>query len=354
MKIIVFCLSGIGDTIDVLPMLKLLRKSKPNYTIDVMTMYKQSKELIESQKIVDNVYLMDLFSKGKIKTSFWLLKTSIKNFKKYDVSINAYPGNRREYNLVSFFVNAKKRIGHDYLMKKAYTKTLTFLHTDLIKQRYPLHNIDENLRLLEPLDIKYTKEDQELSIKLTNDQKKFAEDYVENLDLGEKFLIGIHPGGGGFKNMEKKRWDKDRFAELIKSIAHTHDSKVLLFGSDNEDQLKQYLMNKTKVKPINFKGSVMETAAVMEKCKLVITNDTLILHLAHALKTPSITIFGPTDFRLVIPRNVDHEIVTNNFYCSPCYFYSNMSLGCPENLDYACLKSITVEQVMESVNRMLE
>src|SRR4030065_2294851 len=100
MKILIIALSGIGDALMFTPALKLLRKNLPNAEIDVLAMYRGAQEIYSSNPNLNKVIHFNFLEEGAFKSLTFLFQLR----KKYDASINVYPSNRKEYNVISFLI----------------------------------------------------------------------------------------------------------------------------------------------------------------------------------------------------------------------------------------------------------
>jgi len=96
LKILVNALSGIGDALMFTPALSTLKKELPDVQIDVLVMFKGVKDLYENLDEINHVYFHDMINSSKFSNLQYILNLR-KN--KYDISINVYPSNRKEYNL---------------------------------------------------------------------------------------------------------------------------------------------------------------------------------------------------------------------------------------------------------------
>jgi len=113
MKILILALSGIGDALMFTPALQLMRKELPDAQIDALVMFKGVKDMYERNPDLNNVYHFDFIKEGPFRSLKYVL--SIRH--RYKVSINVYPSNRIEYNLINFLVGAEKRVAAKYLRK---------------------------------------------------------------------------------------------------------------------------------------------------------------------------------------------------------------------------------------------
>ncbi|MCW9065783.1 MAG: glycosyltransferase family 9 protein, partial [Ignavibacteriaceae bacterium] len=96
MKILIIALSGIGDALMFTPAIKLLRKNLPNAEIDALVMYKGAQEIYSSNQNLNKIIHFNFVEEGAVKSFKFLLQLR----KKYDASINVYPSNRKEYNII--------------------------------------------------------------------------------------------------------------------------------------------------------------------------------------------------------------------------------------------------------------
>ena len=129
MKILILALAGIGDALMFTPALTLLRKALPDAQIDALVMFKGVKDMYERNPKINNVYYFDFLKTGAIQSFKYVL--SIR--KKYDASINVYPSNRKEYNIINFLIGAEKRAGVDYL--RVNTKEFGFLNNVNVQEK---------------------------------------------------------------------------------------------------------------------------------------------------------------------------------------------------------------------------
>lgn len=113
MKILIIALSGIGDALMFTPALKLLRTHLPDPQIDVLVMFKGAHDIFLNNPNINDVYHFDFLKEGSFKSFKYVLRLR----RKYDASINVYPSNRKEYNIINFLIGAKKRTAVKYLRK---------------------------------------------------------------------------------------------------------------------------------------------------------------------------------------------------------------------------------------------
>ena len=351
MKILVIALSGIGDALMFTPALRLLRKSLPEAEIDALVMYRGAQEIYSSNPNLNKVIHFNFLEEGAFKSLKFLLHLR----KKYDASINVYPSNRKEYNLISFLIVAKKRGGIVYLRKNK--SNLGFLNNIRVLENDDDHNVQANIKLCEALIGKKFNEEPPLEFSIPENENIFTNKYLSDAGVSANDLvIGFHPGCATLKNHIKRRWETEKFADLGKKLIRDHNARILIFGGPEEKELKEKiftLIASDKVNVINA-DSLTKSAAIMKRCKVFVTNDSSQMHIAAALGLKVVAIIGPTNQKYIYPWKTEHQIVSLNLDCSPCFFYSPRPLICTRtDLQFKCIKELTVNMVYTSVIKYL-
>ena len=351
MKILVIALSGIGDALMFTPALKLLRKNLPDAQIDALVMYHGAKEIYESNHNLNKVIHFNFLQEGAFNSLGFLFQIR----KKYDVSINVYPANRKEYNIINYFIGARKRAGVVYIRKDK--DNFGFLNNVRVIENDDVHNVQTNIKLCEAVVGKKFDEEPGLEYPLTESQINEAEKFFSNNRFSkEDLVIGFHPGCATLKNHIKRRWEPEKFAELGKRLIANHSARVLIFGGPEENELKEKIfsmINSEKVKIINAE-SLTQSTAILKRCNVFVTNDSSQMHIAAALGLKVVAIIGPTNQNYIYPWKTDHKIASLNLDCSPCFFYSPKPLICSRtDIKFKCIKELTVDMVYNSTVEFL-
>ncbi len=343
-KILILPMYGIGDVLMTTPALRNL-KEQLNAEVTYLHMFKTTRDILLHNPYVDENIYFPFLEASKFDSLRFLMQ--LRN--KFNCSINFYPSNRRDYNLAAFVVGSAIRIGHRYVRRDLLE--LNFLKNKTVRENDSLHNVEENLRLIDFLGIKDIRP-YPLKVYLTEEEMLFADEWLKERKIDEKLLIGIHPGTSTFKNHDKKRWPAALFAKLIDRLAlELKNSIFLLFGGPEEKSLRNTVMSmvhdQKKVLSVDS-VSIREAASLTKNCSLYISNDAGPMHMAAAVGVPTIAIFGPTNPVWVKPWGVKHRVIRLELPCSPCFRYSPKPMRCIANLDYACIKNIGVEQVFNA------
>lgn len=351
MKILVIALSGIGDALMFTPALKKLNEDFPSAKIDILGMYRGVKDVFEKLPYVNDVIYHDFLHSTKLSSLLFVLKLR----GKYDVSINVYPSNRKEYNLISYLIGAKRRAAVNYLRQA--NSNFSFLNNTIITENDCLHNVEENILLCEKLSGKKSDSISPLQINLSKDELDFADKYMQEKNIAkENLVIGFHPGCSPLKNHEKRRWETEKFANLAEKLIQNFSAKILVFGGPEEQSLKDNIIGLTNSNNIHSvtASSILQTASIMKKCGVFITNDSSLMHVAAALKLRTVVILGPTNKNYICPWQTEHKLATLNLECSPCFYYSSRHLTCERtDVQFKCIKELGVDTVYETVKKFL-
>jgi heptosyltransferase-2 len=351
MKILVIALSGIGDALMFTPAIELLKKNSPNSEIDALVMIKGSEEIFSLNPNLNKVIYFDFVNEGLVNSLKFVKR--LRNI--YDSSINVYPSNRKEYNIINFIIGAKKRIGVKYLRKNIFN--LGFLNNVLVKEDDSVHNVNTNIKLCEAIIKKEFNEEPALSYQLKENDLQVAKEFLQAHFINDQDLIvGFHAGCSTLKNHIQRRWEPEKFAGLAKRLIEEHSAKILLFGGPDEKELKIKifkLINSENVFVVET-NSLNQSSAIMKRCNVFITNDSSQMHIASALQLKVVALIGPTNHHYIHPWKTEHKIVSLNLDCAPCFFYSPRPLICNRNdVKFKCIKEINVEMVYNSVAELI-
>ena len=185
MKILVIALSGIGDAIMFTPAIELLKKYSPDSEIDALVMIKGSEEIYSLNPNLNNIIYFDFVNEGVVNS----LKFINRLRNTYDASINVYPSNRKEYNIINFLIGARKRIGVKYLRKNIFN--LGFLNNVLVEEDDRVHNVKTNIKLCKAIIKKEFNEEPVLSYQLKGDDLQFAKEFLQEHFINEQDLLSL-------------------------------------------------------------------------------------------------------------------------------------------------------------------
>ena len=186
--------------------------------------------------------------------------------------------------------------------------------------------------------------DPTLEFPLCQQDRAEASTLLASLLRTDRPWIGLHTGA----RPPARRWPADYFAHLADSLALCFHAQILLTGSPAEATIVDAVAEQMTIHPLNLAGktSLGGLAALISELDAFVSNDTGPAHIATAVDTPSITIFGPADHRRWAALDqTRHPIVRHTVECSPCGYWQ-----CP--IDHRCLRLIQPERVIEVAERL--
>ncbi len=166
-------------------------------------------------------------------------------------------------------------------------------------------------------------------------------------ELGVDRWVALAPGAG----WPGKQWPAERFACLGDWVSDRYVAKVVLMGSADERELSAGIAAAMHQESVNVAGrtSLVGAAQVLKQCALLVTNDNGLLHVAAAVGTPTLALFGPTLPEQWAPRGEGHAVVRGTFTCGDCHPWHSRARCQTEE---SCMNSISVETVKQAVERM--
>jgi heptosyltransferase-2 len=351
MKILTISLAGIGDTLCATPMIGEIRKNFPKARIDVFVMWKGAREVLENNPDIDNLYQFNMIKHGFVKSLNFLLKLRRNS---YDISINSYPQSKMQYRIVSAVIGAKKRISHRYDNSNFLDR---FLINKSIEQDYSIHFIENNLNLLKALEIKPKLKKHLYKVFLSDTNLKNSESFIIKNKLRGKTLFGLHAGCGSTKNLALRRWPLENFESLIRMVLEKNEKVCfLLFGGGEEIQDNLELARRIKSKRVLIieKDNILDSAAILKKCKIFLSVDTVLMHLATAVNVKiQVVIKTPTYNKTVEPYRKKFILIGNRVPSNLYYLYDGKGIRGKKEEIIKYMKSITPKQVYDRVRRYI-
>ncbi len=330
-KILVIKIGAVGDVVLSIPSLRAIREQFPTARICVLVGL-EAREALQHCPYVDDliVYNKSLIGKGIKK--FLKLAKDIQR-RSFDVVIDFQNNNRS--HILGFLSGATARFGYS-------NKKLGFLLNCGVKDtKYPpLPPVEHSFRVVNLLGIKPKSDHLELWPQ--EEDRSFAKKFLsENWLNPTQELVAINPLASN--RWKTKIWPAEKFARLCDILAAKHIRTVIVASKLNSKYVEKFL-SLTKSKPINACGrtTLLQLAALLERCKVLLSPDSAPVHIAAAVKTPAVILFGPTDpSRHAPPAKERITIMRKNLRCSPCYR--------PNCQNIKCMNLISVEEVLEKV-----
>jgi ADP-heptose:LPS heptosyltransferase len=353
-KVVVFLLSGLGDTLMFTPALRLLKLAWPDTEFTAVTMKLSEHDAVATNPDFKEVRMWSFLKEGMISNLGFANKLRSESF---DLSIVPCPGNRVHYNVLSWLVGARQRVAFRYVFQSK--RNFDFLNHVLIAHEDHVHNAEHNLRLAEALTGKKRGEvlgwDSKLTLNTIPEDRSAADRWMKQEGMEGKKYVGLHVSSSRAKKMDRKCWPKEYFFDLIEKFEQKDSSLgFLLFCGDEDLPESEWLVKRlgSRVR-IARQLPVRVAADIIRRCSCFISNDSGMMHVAVAVGTPTVAIFGPTNPKRSGPWGGKAEVVRTGIECSPCFYHTSHDLTCPAGLDFACLKELSVEVVYAAAERLL-
>ncbi|MGC8808746.1 MAG: lipopolysaccharide heptosyltransferase II [bacterium] len=182
-------------------------------------------------------------------------------------------------------------------------------------------------------------------LKINAEQAAWARQKLVSLGIKDNEpLVGMAPGSS---YGPAKEWPVKKFAELSQKIIKKLGARIIVLGGQNDRELAQKILASSQNLGYDLTGqtSLVEAMALMVQCRLIVTNDSGLMHVAAALQVPLVAIFGSTDPSHTGPVGKHCRVIRKALPCSPCF-----KKNCPKNTE--CLEAISVEEVYREVEKL--
>lgn len=184
------------------------------------------------------------------------------------------------------------------------------------------------------------------TICISPEERERARQTLEELDSLGHTRIGMAIGAAFGP---AKRWPVEHFAALARECVKRMDARVLIFGARNETELAESIRQQAGEGVVNLAGktTLRQLLALIQQCRVVVSNDSGTMHAATAVKTPVIAIFGSTDPLKTGPIGNNNRVLYEKMECSPCF-----DRACRFG-HYDCLKRITPSFTIKYIEELL-
>ena len=337
-RILITRTDRLGDVVLSTPVIKCMRKLFPEAHLAFMVR-PESKDVVANNPHLDEVITYDKY--GSQKSFLNTVKFALNLRKKrFDTGIALHPTNRA--HIIMFLAGIPMRIGYNRKMSFLLTREISHL-----KQEGERHEAEYNFDLLDKAGFNIEGASRKPYIMTSDAEKKIIDSMQKSEDIKDGFIV-IHPGA----SCPSKRWPAERFARVGDILSEKYNAKVLLVGGNETEKYSSLVTSKMKHKPVDLTGGLLvgELAELLSRCKVFISNDSGPVHVAVAMKTHTVAIFGRKDPGLSPkrwgPLGEEDVVLHKDVGCIVC-----LAHNC--NKDFECLKAISVEEVVEAAESLI-
>jgi len=340
MNILIVKLSAIGDVIHTLPALAALRKLYPDANI-TWAIEEASSDLITDHPYLDKVIIsrrkrwIDDLKHGRIGEPFAAMKSFLKELKaqSYDLVIDFH--GLFKSAVVVFLSSSKRKLGYDSMQEMS-----GFFLNEKIPEDMNKHAVDRYLDFLRYLGVDVKEPEFLIPVREENISKIDGLLRTNKIDKKDRF-VAVSP----IALWDTKLWEDEKFARLCDRITEELKVKVIFTGSDR--RRLERIQSLMRLPAVNLGGvtTLRDLVYLYQLSSLLITTDSGPMHIAAAVGTPVVALFGPTDPSRTGPYGRGHTIIRKELACSPCFLKKCDSMK--------CMLDITVEEVFYSVKEKL-
>jgi len=314
----------IGDMVLSTAALKALRRGYTHAKITVLTS-DRNVEILKHNPHVDEILIY--------KSMLWFIREI--RPRGYDLVIDPFVTHELKQALMTYLTGGKYRIGFDAAGRQVFFNVRGPIASE------PKRMVDHLLDLVELAGGKRKGCEPEVFL---NDAEiaRAVEALAEKGVSSDEAIVAIHPGA----HYPSQRWPAERFGELARRVLGQLEAKVILLGGRDEKGLLGTVKNGAgKDLSIFSCENIRELAALLSRCDLLVCNNSGPMHIASALKIPTVSLIGPTVTPLWLPYGKNNAVINKAFFCSPC----NRAI-CK---DHQCMEAITVDEVFEAVRSQI-
>lgn len=328
-KILLIRLSSLGDVVLTTPAIRAVRNHFPEAYI-AMLVAKQSADVLRENPHLNEIITFDRLAKDKDTGEMLRVIRHLRE-RKLTVAIDLQRKFRTE--LLMYFSGAAERVGQGRFC------------TVRVQEQGNKHATAHYFDLLHAVGIPAG--DQRLELFLAESERTDATRRLDIAGVNETALkVGLFPGAG----WKLREWMPERFAAIGDRLVAQFNANVLVFGGQKEAELVQTVVDLMDAPAIPFAGNlqIRQLAAYIEQCDLFLTNDTGPMHIAAAVQTPTVSLFGPGNHIRFQPLGTMHQTIRHAVSCSPCKQFTDK---CKDNI---CMKGIAVDAVWQSISHALQ
>ncbi len=336
MNILIVKLSAIGDVIHTLPALAGLRRLYPEAHI-TWIIEEAASDLLKGHPQIDRLIVsgrkrwLKAFGHGSFREPWSEIRTILKTLRDrhYDLVID-FHGLFKSAVFV-LLSSAKRKLGYDSLQEASGLFLNEKIPEDMNK-----HAVDRYLDFVRYLGLQNPPPEFLIPVEEDNVKRVNALLREDAIKDDERF-IAI----SSVALWDTKLWEDGRFAALADRIIRELGYRVVLTGADGKDTGRIEALMSEQAADLGGKTSLRDLACVYKRSALLVSTDSGPMHLAAAVGTPVVALFGPTDANRTGPYGEGHTVITKNLPCRPCFLKK-----CETNI---CMREISVNDVFEAV-----
>jgi heptosyltransferase-3 len=341
-KILLIQFGDLGDVIVTFPCMRAIREAFPDARL-VMAVHEKANELARGCEWIDDVISADTQPVGPVER----LRRSVQfaldvRRTAFDLVFDLRTGDRSA--VLSLLTGAKQRVSF-YGKYNTLWRNRIYTHLVFPDKSPDLHIVAYYLSLLNAYGI--DTDNRIPSMRVTDAQSEAADALfdAEGIPSAGK-VIAFHP----FSLWEYKNWALENHAVIMDWVAERFEASVVIAGTADQRDRAEWIVQRCNSKVFNLAGKtpLALLPAILRRCAASIGVDTAGGHIAAAVGTPTVTVFGPGNFHQWAPMGIHSKVVHKRWECVPCG-----RMGCDGNRKSRCLDELTASEVKSEIEDFL-
>lgn len=333
-----------GDVLLATPVFRALKRHVPGIEVDAL-IYSYAGDLLETCQHIDQIHRVDRQWKNSgVKRLLNEERQLLRQLRGRDYDLLVVLTDQWRSIFLSRVLQPRESVALSFAKRqRAFWKKSFTRNYPAIEHRYM---VDLHLDALRCLGLPIDTEDEAVELQVSAPAEQVVSERLSELDLKDQPFVLIHPTSRGMH----KCWEPQAYAEVIDSL-HGAGTKVVISAApdDHEMTFVHSVLDHCQSTPANLAGqlSLMELAALIQKAQRLLCVDSVPMHMAAALGTPLLALFGPTDELQWGPKGARIEIMASQRPCRPC-----LKQGCGGSGRSQCMSDLSAESVHQQLLKL--
>ncbi|MHB8623211.1 MAG: putative lipopolysaccharide heptosyltransferase III [Sulfuricaulis sp.] len=345
-RVLVVKLRHLGDVLLTSPVFTVLKNHAPHVEIDALV-YRETESMLAGHPAIANIYTVDRGWKqqgwsAQISNEWRLLRSL--RARHYDLIVHLTENPRGA--ALTLLLGPRHSVAREYPGKRGRLWRNSFTHLYQVPAK-PRHTVETHLDALRRLGFYPETDERRLVLTVSDEVETAVRALMARHRLSAKQFIHIHPTSRWLF----KCWELDKYVALINSLQEMGEPIVLTAAPvEHELQFAASITAQLKHPLVDLCGklNLKQLAAITRQAKCFVGVDSVPMHIAAAMQTPVVVLFGPSGDLEWGPWQARAHVLTSNHSCRPCGLD-----GCGNSKVSECLTTIPVEEVLSAIRQIL-
>ena len=344
-RVLVVKLRHHGDVLLTSPVFSVLKNKLPHAELDALV-YRDTQEMLTLHPAIENVFSVDRSWKQcavlhRIRKEVGLLRAL--RARHYDLVIHLTEHPRGAW--LSRLLGARYSVAREFPGRRGAWWRNSFSHLYKLPTT-PRHTVECHLDALRRIGIYPRQEERALMLTSGADAEEYVATVLQQHGLSDKEFIHFHPTSRWLF----KCWEDEKCSAFIDQLLSAGE-RVVVTAAPTKAELDRLsrILSKVKLPVVDLSGqlNLKQLAALTRRAKCFVGVDSAPMHIATAMQTPVVVLFGPSGDKEWGPWQVKHKVITENYTCRPCGLD-----GCGGGKISECLTTIPVSAVIDAVREV--